>query len=113
MPLFEFVCRKCATITEVLILGFEDESAAVACAECGSRATRKVVSRVSFKVAKAAKYNEEFLHRARPFLQSQRETAQLLAEGKGSEDSRTFELAEKIGERIDRTLATRLPTHKR
>ena len=113
MPLFEFVCRKCAKITEVLVLGLEDESGAVACAECGSHATRKVVSRVSFKVAKAAKYNEEFLHKARPFLRTQQQTAELFAEAKGSEDSRTFQLAEQIGERIDRTLAGRLPERKR
>jgi putative FmdB family regulatory protein len=112
MPLFEFVCRKCATITEVLVRGFVDESA-VRCVRCGSRATTKVVSRVSFKVAKAAKYNEEFLHKARPFLRTQQQTAELFAEAKGSEDSRTFQLAERIGERIDRTLATRLPARKR
>ncbi len=100
-------------MTEVLVLSFEDESGPVACAECGSRATSKVVSRVSFKVAKAAKYNEEFLHKARPFLRTQRQTAELFAEAKGSEDSRTFQLAERIGAGIDRTLATRLPARKR
>ena len=113
MPLFEFVCRKCGTVTEALVLGPADERGTVACAKCGSRATTKVVSQVSFKVAKAAKYSEEFLHRARPFLKTQRETAEAFAEGKGSEDSRTFKLAERIGERIDRTLATRLPARKR
>ncbi len=113
MPLFEFVCRKCFAISEVLVRGRKDESAAVACASCGSRAMTKMVSRVSFKVAKAAKYNEEFLHKARPFLRSQQQTAELFAEGTGSEDSRTFQLAERIGERIDRTLASRLPARKR
>ena len=113
MPLFEFFCRKCATVTEVLVRGFADESAVVPCVQCDSRATTKVVSKVSFKVAKAAKYNEEFLHKARPFLRSQRQTAELFAEAKGSEDSRTFQLAERIGEGIDRTLASRLPARKR
>ena len=113
MPLFEFVCRKCAAITEVLVRGLADESEVVACAECGSRAITKVVSQVSFKVAKAAKYNEEFLHKARPFLRTQQQTAELFAEAKGSEDSRTFQLAERIGEGIDRTLTTRLPARKR
>jgi len=100
-------------MTEVLVRGLEEESEAVACAECGSRAITKVVSRVSFKVAKAAKYNEEFLHQARPFLRSQQQTAEIFAEAKGSEDARTFQLAERIGEGIDRTLATRLPVRKR
>lgn len=113
MPLFEFACRKCGTVTEALVLGAAGERGAIACAQCGSRATTKVLSQVSFKVAKAAKYNEEFLHKARPFLRSQRQTAELFAEAKGSEDSRTFQLAERIGKGIDRTLATRLPARKR
>jgi hypothetical protein len=99
-------------VTEALMRGAAAERGAVPCARCGSRATTKVVSQVSFKVAKAAKYSEEFLHNARPFLRSQRETAAAFAEGKGSEDARTFKLAERIGARIDRTLATRLPTRK-
>ena len=113
MPLFEFQCRKCRAVTEVFCRGVGSEHDAVTCGHCGSGATRKVISRVSFKVAKAAKYSEEFLHRARPFLRTQSQTAEFIAEGKGSEDSKTFELAERIGERIDRTLATRLPARKR
>ena len=73
----------------------------------------KLISRVGFKVAKPAKYGEDFLHKARPFLRAQKETAEYFAEGKGSEDAKTFDLAEKIGERIDRTLATQLPLRKR
>jgi hypothetical protein len=46
-------------------------------------------------------------------LHAQKEPAQYFAEGKGSEDARTFQLAEQIGERIDRTLAARLPSRKR
>jgi putative FmdB family regulatory protein len=112
MPLFEFACRKCGAVTEVLVLGLADRRSG-SCAVCGSRALTKMVSRVSFKVAKAAKYSEEFLHKARPFLSKQRETAEAFAEGKGSEDSRTFQLAERIGERIDRSLAQGLPARKR
>ena len=113
MPLFEFACRKCGSITEILTLGFRDNPGAVTCERCGSRSTVKIVSQVSFKVAKAAKYSEDFLHKARPFLRGQSETARAFAEGKGSEDSRTFQLAERIGERIDKTLAARLPARKR
>ena len=85
----------------------------MSCAQCGSRAMSKVISRVSFKVAKPAKYSEAFLHKARPFLRARKETAQCFAEAKGSEDAKTFQLAERIGERIDRTLAARLPSRKR
>jgi hypothetical protein len=68
---------------------------------------------VTFKVAKPAKYSEDFLHGARSFLQAQKETAELFADGKGSDDSKTFQLAEQIGERIDRTLVARIPRQKR
>jgi putative FmdB family regulatory protein len=105
MPLFEFHCRKCHAITEVLIQSGRSDRTRVTCGHCGSRATTKVVSAVSFKVAKRAKYSDDFLDKARPFLRTQKETAELFAEGKGSEDAKTFQLAEKVGERIDRTLA--------
>jgi putative FmdB family regulatory protein len=112
MPLFEFRCRKCQAVTEVLFRSIGSENRAVICAQCGSDATAKVVSRVSFKVAKAAKYSEDFLHKAQPFLRAQKETAEFFAEGKGSDDAKTFQLAEQIGDRIDRTIATRLPKRK-
>jgi hypothetical protein len=79
------------------------------CAACGSAATVKVISRVSFKVAKRAKYSEDFLDKAQPFLKTQQQTAEYFADAKGSDDSKTFQLAERIGERIDRTLSTVRP----
>ena len=112
MPLFEFRCRKCAGITEALIQRVQSNDQAVTCAHCGSAATTKLLSLVSFKVARRAKYSDEFLDKARPLLKTQRATARYLAEGKGSDDSKTFELAEQIGERIDRTLASQVPARK-
>jgi putative FmdB family regulatory protein len=112
MPLFEFQCKECQAVTEVLCRGARPTKHEATCDQCGSRATAKVISPVSFKVTKSTKYSEDFLHKARPFLRRQKETAEYFAEGKGSEDSRTFELAERIGERIDRTLATRVPSRK-
>jgi putative FmdB family regulatory protein len=103
MPLFEFQCGKCEAVTEVLSLGSDNRK--VACAHCGSSATVKIISSVSFKVASRAKYSEDFLDKAKPFLKRQKQTAEYFAEGKGSDDSKTFHLAEQIGERIDRTLA--------
>jgi putative FmdB family regulatory protein len=105
MPLFEFQCKKCKTITEALRPTDGAARSPVACAQCGSRATIKIISPVSFKIAKPAKYSDAFLDKARPFLKNQKETARFFAEGKGSDDAKTFQLAEKIGERIDRTLA--------
>ena len=110
MPVFEFRCKKATT--EALCWGAGLAQHRVTCGQCGSKATAKVISRISFKIAKPAKYSEEFLHKARPFLRRQKETAEYFAEGKGSEDSRTFDLAERIGERIDRTLTTRVPSRK-
>jgi hypothetical protein len=68
-------------------------------------------TRPRFKVARRAKYSDEFLDKATPFLKTQRGTARYFAEGKGSEDAKTFKLAEQIGERIDRTLAS-VPARK-
>jgi len=113
MPLFEFRCEKCKAITEVLVQGIGSESYGATCAKCGSIATTKLISRVAFKVAKPAKYSEDFLHGARSFLQAHKQTAEIFAEGKGSDDSKTFQLAEQIGERIDRTLVARTPARKR
>jgi len=113
MPLFEFRCKKCHSVTEVLCQGVGSKNNAVTCAQCGSRATAKVISKVSFKIAKRAKYSEDFMHKARPFLRAQKETAAYFADGKGSEDSKTFELAERIGAGIDRTLAASMPRRKR
>ena len=113
MPLFEFRCSKCQAVTEVLFRSIDSENHAVTCVQCGSDATAKVVSRVSFKVARRAKYSEDFLHKAQPFLRTQKQTAEFLAEGKGSDDAKTFQLTEQIGDRIDQALATRLPTRKR
>lgn len=112
MPLFEYRCEQCDAVTEVLCRGAESEDRAVSCGRCGSRAVSKVISQVSFKVAKPARYSEAFLDKARPFLRARKETAQYFAEGKGSEDARTFEIAERIGARIDRTLAASLPSRK-
>jgi putative FmdB family regulatory protein len=113
MPLFEFRCTKCEAVTEVLFRSVSSENHAVACAQCGSGATAKVISRVSFKVAQPPKYSEEFLHKAQPFLRAQKQTAAFFAEGKGSDDAKTFQLAEQIGDRIDRTLEARSPARKR
>jgi putative FmdB family regulatory protein len=107
MPVFEFRCKKCEAVTEVLCRGPGLAKHQATCGQCGSKAMAKMISRVSFKVVKPAKYSEDFLHTARPFLRRQKETAEYFAEGKGSEDARTFDLAERIGERIDRTLTTR------
>ena len=113
MPIFEFQCKKCHAVTEVFCSSGQFATGTVTCGQCGSRATAKVISRVSVRVAKPAKYSEDFLHRARPFLRRQKQTGEIFAEGKGSDDARTFQLAEQIGERIDRTLATRLPSRQR
>jgi putative FmdB family regulatory protein len=112
MPLFEYRCRKCGAITEALVRRAESVGDTVTCVHCGSGAATKMVSLVSFQVARRAKYSDEFLDKAKPFLKTQKETARCFAESKGSEDSKTFQLSEQIGKRIDRTLANQLPKYK-
>ena len=43
MPLFEFRCKKCGAVTEVLVRRAEDE-VAVECSQCGSRRVDKMLS---------------------------------------------------------------------
>ncbi len=112
MPLFEYRCSKCEGLTEALIQCGGSEGEPVTCAHCGCAAVTKLLSRVSFKVARRAKYSDEFLDKAKPFLKTQRATAGYFTEGKGSDDAKTFQLAEQIGKRIDRTLASQWPTRK-
>ena len=111
MPLFEYRCSKCEGITEALLRRAESNEETVTCAHCGGAAT-KIISLVSFKVARRAMYSDEFLDRAKPFLKTQRATARYFAEGEGSDDSKTFGLAQEIGKRIDRSLASQMPTRK-
>ena len=112
MPLFEYRCGRCEGITEALIQRADSKGGTVTCAHCGSAAVTKLVSLVSVKVARRSKYSDEFLDKAKPFLKTQKATAQYFTEGHGSDDSKTFELAEQIGKRIDRTLASQLPARR-
>ncbi len=41
MPLFEYRCRECGTLTEKLVIGREEE---IECPDCGSRNLDKVLS---------------------------------------------------------------------
>jgi hypothetical protein len=64
----------------------------------------KLVSVVNFKMAGKPAYSDDFMHKALPFLRRQPETARRLAEGKGSDDARAFQIAERIGQEIDHRL---------
>ena len=64
----------------------------------------KLVSVVNFKMARKSAYSDDFMHKALPFLRQQPETARRFAEGKGSDDARAFQIAEHIGQKIDRQL---------
>jgi putative FmdB family regulatory protein len=46
MPLFEYLCSKCARKFEVLV-GVTAEKASTACPDCGSKQCRKLISRIA------------------------------------------------------------------
>lgn len=50
MPIYEYVCGKCAHEFEELILGRQDT---VACPKCASQETRKMVSRCRSRIGGA------------------------------------------------------------
>jgi putative FmdB family regulatory protein len=106
MPLYEYQCECCGAIAERLI---RPETAAdtVACGQCGSAETVRLLSRVNFKLHRKPKYSEEFLGKAMPAMKGRPETAPHFAEGGGSDEAKMFAMGEQIGERIDRVLQTR------
>jgi hypothetical protein len=68
----------------------------------------RLVSRFSFKPARAEKYNDEFREKTLPFLKSRAGAAELFAEGGESDESKAFALTERIGERVDAALETQV-----
>jgi len=49
MPIYEFKCRKCKHLFEVLFRS-RDEKLSLACPECGSARTEKMISAFSGKI---------------------------------------------------------------
>lgn len=109
MPIFEYGCHACGEISELLIRGGKSTPASISCEHCGRENAIKLVSRVNYIVAKKAKYNDEFLGKAMPAFKNKKETGQYFTEGKGSDESKMFEMSEHIGNRIDRVLQTHFP----
>lgn len=50
MPIYEFVCRQCNGLTELLVKSAQ-EKIEIRCRECGSGELQRVVSRVNSVVA--------------------------------------------------------------
>lgn len=49
MPIYEYKCRDCGTVTELLV-GVTSEQPAIACDDCGSEALDRLLSQVSFSI---------------------------------------------------------------
>ncbi|MBM3925522.1 MAG: hypothetical protein FJ320_05975 [SAR202 cluster bacterium] len=101
MPLIEYGCYKCREVSEVLVKDRNNIPDTAKCEYCGSEETTRLISQVNYKVQKKAKYNDDFLGKALPAMRKKKETAEFFAEGKGSDDSKMFELGEQIGGKID------------
>ncbi len=101
MPLFDFRCKDCRAVTELLLTA---PDARVLCGRCHSTQVVRLISRFSFKAAQAPKYSEEFREKTLPFLKSRPGAAELFAEGGGSEEATAYKLTEAIGERVDSAL---------
>ena len=112
MPLYEYRCKSCDSITEALVPGARASTHQASCASCGSVSTVRIFSRVSVRIAAKPKYNEEFVGKALPFLKQQRETAGYFAEGHGSDEAKATQLAERIGTQIDHVLDRSIPNPK-
>jgi putative FmdB family regulatory protein len=104
VPLFDYRCGDCGTLTEVFRRGNGVQAALVCCARCGSGNTARAVSRFSFRAPRRPKYSEEFREQAAPFLMSRPGAQEYFAEGSGSPEAKLHALTERIGERVDSVL---------
>ncbi len=113
MPLIEYGCHDCKSISEALVRDRYSIPASVACEDCGGSNTVRLISRVNYKMQKKAKYDDDFLGKAMPAMRKKKETAQYFAEGpKASDEAKMFEMGEQIGERIDRMIESNFPKKK-
>lgn len=104
MPIHEYGCNDCGEIDERLFLAGQEVPSSVACPGCGSQDTVKLISRVNYKMAKKAKYSDDFIEKTMPSLKHRKETSKYFQEGKGSDESKAFNISERIGEQIDRQI---------
>jgi putative FmdB family regulatory protein len=103
VPLFDYSCRRCAALTEVLLRSGAID-APVVCSHCGSNETVRAVSRFSFKSRRRDMYSEGFREKAAPFLKSRPGAAGLFAQGGESEEAKVYRLTEQIGRQVDGVL---------
>lgn len=103
MPLFDYRCRRCGSITEVL-LSLDSNPKQVPCRECAAGDTVRLISRFALGPRRTPKYGEDVRERALPYLKSRPGVAEFLADGGGSEEAAAFQLTERIGERVDAAL---------
>ena len=101
MPLFDYRCSRCGTVTEVFL---RNREAPAQCGACGSNETVRLISAFTVKVARAAKYTAEFRERTLPFLKSQPGGGGYFASGGESEEAKAYRLTEKIGAKVDAAL---------
>lgn len=104
MPIYEYGCNDCGEIDERLFRMEQEIPSSVSCPSCGSQDTVKLISRVNYKMAKKAKYSDDFIEKTMPSLKHRKETAKYFQEGKGSDEAKAFDISERIGEQIDREI---------
>ncbi len=109
MPIIEYGCYDCEKVSEALIRDRNAIPATTKCEHCGGEDTVRLVSRVNYKMNKKAKYDDDFLGKAMPAMMKKKETAHKFSEGRGSDESKMFEMSEGIGEQIDQMIHRSLP----
>lgn len=101
MPLFDYRCTRCEKVTEVFL---RNPQAPAPCGACGSNETVRLISAFTVKLARQAKYTEEFRNGTLPFLKSQPGVSGYFASGGESEEAKAYKLTEKIGAKVDAAL---------
>jgi putative FmdB family regulatory protein len=103
MPIYEFLCETCGETTSIFKHRYEVPSG-VACESCGAQTTRLVISGVATKVARDAKYSEDFTGKMLPYLRH-KFPGEFEKKPKGeSEEAVAHNINEKIGTQVDRVI---------
>lgn len=108
MPMYEYGCPACRKVTTVLLRQY-DPPASVKCEHCGQAGTKRLISRVAYKVAFDPKYSSDFTEKSLPFLKHKfpKEFEKAKQAGE-SEEATAFKINEQIGEQMDRMITKQI-----
>ena len=108
MPIYEFGCRECSSITDHYTRKYEVPDS-VTCDSCGSGETQKLISLTNHRFPTKHKYSDDFVEKSLPFLKSRKELKGVFEKENGeSDESKAMKVSDQIGGQIDRVIHKQL-----